>query len=118
MEAAHSAFSVPEPQIIPTGKAPATVGYHQPCHWGTADPDLPLLSAGLPGLKKGTGLCCGMGGILKMSNPDLSADMARKCLDGFAPEIRHIVTGCSAGVTAFCWVAARRCAGGNWLRCV
>jgi len=39
-----------------------------------------------------------MGGILKMSNPDLSADMARKCLEGFAPEIRHIVTGCSGCV--------------------
>ena len=49
-----------EPQISATGKAPAVVGYHQPCHWGTADPDLPLLTAGLAGLKKGTGLCCGM----------------------------------------------------------
>lgn len=103
------------PQISPTGKAPAAVGYHQPCHWGSDDPDLPLLTAGLPGLKKGTGLCCGMGGILKMSNPDLSADMARKCLEGFAPEIRHIVTGCSGCVMQLSAAAGKDVQVRHWL---
>ena len=91
------------------------IGYHQPCHWGTADPDLPLLKNWLPGLQKGTGLCCGMGGILKMSNPDLSADMARKCMEGFAPEVRQIITGCSGCVMQLASVAGENRQVRHWL---
>ena len=103
------------PLATPAGMIPAAIGYHQPCHWGTADPDLPLLKSWLPGLQKGTGLCCGMGGILKMSNPDLSADMARKCLEGFAPEIRHIVTGCSGCVMQLASAAPEGVKVRHWL---
>jgi len=104
-----------EPQAKATGHAPAVVGYHQPCHWGLADPDLPLLKSWLPGLQKGTALCCGMGGILKMSNPDLSADMARKCMEGFAPDVRHIVTGCSGCVMQLASVAGQNRQVRHWL---
>ena len=104
-----------DPQATATGKAPAAIGYHQPCHWGTADPDLPLLKSWLPGLQKGSGLCCGMGGILKMSNPDLSADMARKCMEGFAPEVRQIVTGCSGCVMQLASVAGQNRQVRHWL---
>ncbi len=78
-----------------TTHAPATYGYHQPCHWGIADTDMPFLRSIVPGLTKGTGLCCGMGGILKMTNPTLSANMAETCLTGFAQNITEIITGCS-----------------------
>ena len=104
-----------DPLVRATGNAPAAVGYHQPCHWGTADPDLPLLKAGLPGLKKGSGLCCGMGGILKMTNPDLSADMAQKCMEGFAPDIRHIITGCSGCVMQLASAAGKNREVRHWL---
>ncbi|CAI3222612.1 (Fe-S)-binding protein [Desulfovibrio legallii] len=97
-----------QPRLHATADAPTAVAYHQPCHWGTADPDLPLLQQGLPELKKGAGLCCGMGGILKMSNPDLSMDMARKCLEGFAPEARHVITGCSGCVMQLSSVATAK----------
>ena len=53
--------------------APARIGYHQPCHWGEDDPDLPFLRQAFPLIMKGTGLCCGMGGILKMTDADVSA---------------------------------------------
>lgn len=76
------------------GAKPETYGYHQPCHWDK-DSDMPFLAAILPGLKKGTGLCCGMGGILKMTDPDLSNDMARTCLQGFPANVSEILTGCS-----------------------
>lgn len=80
-----------------TSRKPATFGYHQPCHWEQNDPDLPFLQALLPGLVKGAGLCCGMGGILKMTDPDLSLRMAEDCLTAFAPGER-ILTGCSGCV--------------------
>ncbi len=73
---------------------PAVYGYHQPCHWDT-DKDMDFLSSILPGLEKGTGLCCGMGGILKMTDPDLSMDMARACADAFPEDAAQVLTGCS-----------------------
>lgn len=78
-----------------TASAPPRYGYHQPCHWNTKDKDMPFLKNIVPGLEKGSGLCCGMGGILKMSNPDLSMRIANTCLNGFTPDIADIVTGCS-----------------------
>jgi glycolate oxidase iron-sulfur subunit len=78
----------------PTAAAPARFGYHQPCHW-SVDKDLPFLKTLFGGLSRGTGLCCGMGGILKMSNPDLSMRMAKTCLQGFPDGMDMILTGCS-----------------------
>ena len=69
-------------------------GYHQPCHWDR-DPDLPFLARAMPGLAKGAGICCGMGGILKMTDPGLSAAMAGTCLEGMPQGVSHILTGCS-----------------------
>lgn len=103
------------PEVRATGNAPSVAGYHQPCHWGTADPDLPLLMRGVPGLKKGAGLCCGMGGILKMSNPDLSAEMARRCMEGFPPEAEKIITGCSGCVMQLSSVAPKGREVRHWL---
>ena len=77
-----------------TGAKPEAYGYHQPCHWDK-DSDMPFLAAVMPGLKKGAGLCCGMGGILKMTDPDLSNDMAKTCLEGFPAGVEEILTGCS-----------------------
>ena len=71
--------------------APARIGYHQPCHWGEDDPDLPFLRQAFPLIMKGTGLCCGMGGILKMTDADVSAAIGRRCVE----DCRHIITGCS-----------------------
>ena len=56
-----------------------------------------------------------MGGILKMSNPDLSADMARKCMQGFAPEVRQVITGCSGCVMQLASVAEENRQVRHWL---
>lgn len=81
----------------PAGEKPERYGYHQPCHW-EQDRDMPLLAHILPGMEKGTGICCGMGGILKMTDPDLSLEMGRTCIQGISGGISHIVTGCSGCV--------------------
>ncbi|WP_419787041.1 (Fe-S)-binding protein [Pseudodesulfovibrio sp.] len=77
-----------------TREKPSRYGYHQPCHWGT-DMDKPLLEKGMPGLIKGEALCCGMGGILQLTNADLSRSLADKCIDGFPENVDSIVTSCS-----------------------
>ncbi|MDR3357910.1 MAG: (Fe-S)-binding protein [Desulfovibrio sp.] len=85
-------------EVEHTEAKPAAYGYHQPCHWGDNDNDIKFLQRLFPGLHKGTGLCCGMGGILQMSNPGLSRRMAESTLDGFPGAISRIVTGCSGCV--------------------
>lgn len=72
-------------RVRATGMPPAVVAYHQPCHWNAADPRPAPAQARSARLRKGTGLCCGMGGILKMSNPGLSMDLARRCFGGLCP---------------------------------
>lgn len=88
-------------QATSTEYAPEYIGYHSPCHWGAHDPDWPLLARIFPQIKKAkptegnAGLCCGMGGILKMNEPALSARMARACIAALGDTAPHILTGCS-----------------------
>lgn len=91
------------------------VGYHQPCHWGNDDKDLPFLKPLFEGLSKGTGLCCGMGGILKMSNPDLSMRMAETCLKGFPESTDMVLTGCSGCVLQLASAAKEGVTVCHWL---
>lgn len=76
---------------------PEAVSYHSPCHWGERDPDAALLKAVFPALRQGTALCCGLGGVLKLTGPDLSAALARQCLQGLGPDA-PILTGCGGCV--------------------
>jgi len=85
--------AVPAPQA----EKPAEYGYHQPCHWD-ADKDIGWLQTVFPGLLQGVELCCGMGGILQMSNAPLSRKMADACLGGFPHRVTHLLTGCSGCV--------------------
>lgn len=89
-------------------KHPGRLGYHQPCHWDAQDRDMPFLENIFPGIVKGSGLCCGMGGILKMSNPGLSMQMAETCLSGFPGDVEAVVTGCSGCVLQLASAAKNR----------
>ena len=81
-----------------TSAMPNVSGYHAPCHWGNKDNDAKWLAKLIPGLQKGKHPCCGMGGILQMSNPGLSRSLAESTLAGFPPATQHILTGCSGCV--------------------
>jgi glycolate oxidase iron-sulfur subunit len=96
---------------------PERYGYHQPCHWDT-DADMPFLSGILPGLVKGAGICCGMGGILKMTDPGISASMARTCLDAMPQGAAHILTGCSGCAVQLAAFAPRGMTVLHWLDAV
>ncbi len=104
-----------DPDAEITAAAPRQIGYHQPCHWDEKDPDMPLLQQVLPQMRKGKELCCGMGGILKMSDPDVSAAMGRRCLEGFELYCRDIVTGCSGCAMQLASVAPKGTRIRHWL---
>jgi glycolate oxidase iron-sulfur subunit len=94
--------------------APAIVGWHRPCHAdlndGAGDADFTLMSA-LLGTRLRTPAkagCCGFGGIMQLSAPQLSARVGGACWDGLdsalglsaAPEVlgAQVLTGCSGCV--------------------
>jgi glycolate oxidase iron-sulfur subunit len=87
------AGAVPAPQA----GQPAEDGYHQPGHWDVGK-DVGWLKTLLPGQTQGQEPCCGMGGILQMSDAALSRKMAEACLGAFPPQAKHILTGCSGCV--------------------
>ena len=83
---------------------------------------MPFLAAVMPGLKKGEGSCCGMGGILKLTDPELSRGMAGACLAGLPKEADAVLTGCGGcaiqlaaygekGVAVRHWLDVVDCAG-------
>ncbi len=103
-----------DPVVTRTADAPGHVGYHEPCHLDGHDEDLPLLKKGLD-VSKGAGLCCGMGGILKMSNAGLSGAMARACLDKMPADCDEILTGCSGCVMQLSGEAGKNKEVRHWL---
>ena len=79
----------------PCAAAPAAYAYHSPCHWLPGkDEDMAWLKRVLPGMRKGSALCCGFGGVLQIMNPGLSRDLAAKCWDGL-DDAAEVITGCS-----------------------
>ena len=83
----------------------ARVLYHRPCHapcGGTAlDPDETLLLGILGPEVRVTmpGACCGLGGVMRLAAPELSARVGQWYWDNMPdPEISQVVTGCSGCV--------------------
>lgn len=103
-----------DPVVTRTDAAPSSIGYHEPCHWDGEDADFPLLKQVLP-IAKGTGLCCGMGGILKMTNAALSGAMGRACLDGMPADTREVLTSCSGCVMQLSGEAGKEKETRHWL---
>ncbi|MDR2819624.1 MAG: (Fe-S)-binding protein [Desulfovibrio sp.] len=84
-----------------TNNAPSVPVYHSPCHWGDSDPDFVWLKSVLPEMVKGVSLCCGFGGVMKLLEPLLSADLASACWKGMedgSPGHVSALTGCGGCV--------------------
>ena len=103
-----------DPVVTKTADVPLSVGYHEPCHWDGKDEDMSLLAKALQ-VQKGAGACCGMGGILKMSDAGLSAAMAGSCLARMPEDIREILTGCSGCVLQLSGEAGSKRTVRHWL---
>lgn len=118
--------------------APSVAGWHRPCHAeltagladGLGDPDFALLSSLLGARLRSPakGGCCGFGGVMQLSAPQLSGSVGRACwnlLDGVlgfsaAPEAApaHVLTGCSACVLQLAATAPAGSRVGHWLEIV
>lgn len=110
--------------------APAIIGWHRPCHAEAADHDFRLLSS-LLGTRlraPAKGGCCGFGGVMQLSAPELSVRVGSRCwqsLDaalGFsaAPEVTpaYVLTGCSGCVMQLLATAPPGAKVGHWLETI
>ena len=87
---------------VQADRMPRHVVYHRPCHRNREDPDQALLKTVLSEFHIGKELCCGMGGVLKLTHASLSAELAQACWRGLAPEGTkeplEALSGCSGCV--------------------
>lgn len=77
-----------ETRFTLTDAMPDVLRYHQPCHWNGHDPDLAWLKR-ITGERlhtPGGVTCCGMGGVLQLASPELSATIASGCWQRLLPE--------------------------------
>jgi len=102
--------------------------YHRPCHAPCPDPDEALLRDLLGSALRCSpdGACCGMGGVMHLSAPRLSARVAQyywahspagiqKRPSSPEPPIQRVVSGCSACVQQLSATAPAGVQVGHWL---
>jgi glycolate oxidase iron-sulfur subunit len=98
-------------------EAPERLLYHTPCHGAGAGWDRKFLerAAGRPVLSS-TDRCCGMGGVMQLSDGDLTGRVADDLWSFFdAREGGQLVTSCSGCVTQLAATAPQGVAVGHWL---
>ena len=110
--------------------APTVVGWHRSCHADPGDADFTLLSD-LLGTRLRTpakASCCGFGGIMQLSAPQLSTQVGAACWDGqdsalgfsAAPDVvgAYVLTGCSGCVMQLCATGPKSARVGHWLEII
>jgi glycolate oxidase iron-sulfur subunit len=100
------------------GGAPKRLFYHTPCHGADGGQDRGFLerAAGDRLKKSSTDKCCGMGGIMQLSQGGLTERVAADCWDFFgAGPGDHLVTSCSGCVTQLAATAPEGVNVGHWL---
>ncbi|NDY56765.1 (Fe-S)-binding protein [Desulfovibrio sulfodismutans] len=101
-------------------KAPQAIQYHQPCHAPPGDPDAALLSraVGRP-FPHGPTPCCGFGGLMQITAPDLSAATAAACWQAHdPPQKAHVLTSCAGCATQLAATAPPSVTVGHWLEAI
>ncbi|GAB6039174.1 (Fe-S)-binding protein [Fundidesulfovibrio butyratiphilus] len=102
--------------------APDRVLYHTPCHGAQGGHDRDFLAAVLGerlSARTKKSLCCGFGGALKLSAPELSARVAADCLKFHDPKPGEpLLTGCSGCVIQLRSHAAHGVSVGHWLEAI
>lgn len=112
-----SGFLTPT-DFCPTAQGAHGLVYHRPCHAPSPDPDEEFLQ-GVFGARFSAGpktSCCGMGGVMRLSAPDLSFRVARHCwsaLGSMAP--KDVVSGCSGCVVQLTASAPQGVRVAHWL---
>jgi glycolate oxidase iron-sulfur subunit len=100
--------------------APTHIRYHAPCHAPPGDPDRVLLARllQLP-QPHGQAPCCGFGGLMQLTAPDLSARTAARCWSGHAPSPgATVLTSCSGCAVQLAATAPQGIVVDHWLGAV
>jgi len=102
-----------------SGNSPNKMGYHRPCHAKGVDDDLALLQGALgerllpPSGKE----CCGFGGLMRLSAPELSGQVNSRCWQALeGPDV--VLSSCSACVTQLAGTAPGGVKVGHWLEII
>ncbi|WP_034643381.1 (Fe-S)-binding protein [Desulfovibrio inopinatus] len=102
--------------------APHRVLYHKPCHGTGGNDDLALLRAVLGERlvhKDKKSLCCGFGGMFKLSASSLSNQVAEACWQFHDPGPgEQLLTGCSGCVVQLKSTAPKGSVAGHWLEII
>lgn len=102
--------------------APSRVHYHTPCHGAGGGHDENFLRQVLGerlSAKTKKNLCCGFGGALKLSAPELSDQVAKRCLEFYGSRPgEQILTGCSGCVIQLRANAPAGVGVGHWLEII
>ncbi|WP_161946168.1 (Fe-S)-binding protein [Desulfonatronum thiosulfatophilum] len=96
----------------------ACLTYHRPCHAPNPDPDEAFLRDlfGPRFIAGAQGACCGMGGVMRLSAPELSTQVATQCWDALQPQaLGHVVSGCSGCVLQLSATAPPKTDVSHWL---
>lgn len=102
---------------VDADKAPERVHYHTPCH-DLGGGDLEFLAHAVNGRmgKASTDQCCGMGGVMQLTEGGLTERVAADCWAFFgAAEGDELVTACSGCVTQLMATAPDGVNVGHWL---
>lgn len=102
-------------------KAPERLFYHTPCHGAEGGDDLKWLrrAAGERLARASTDKCCGMGGVMQLTDAGLTERVAAGCWEFFgAAPGDQLVTSCSGCVTQLAAAAPQGVRVGHWLELV
>jgi len=101
-----------------SGDMPSSLVYHHPCHAPDGDPDAVLLHdlLGQSFRQPDAAECCGMGGILQLTAPELSATVGKRCWEGLLQESPScVLTGCSGCYSQLAGTAPEGVTVAHWL---
>jgi glycolate oxidase iron-sulfur subunit len=102
--------------------APERVRYHTPCHGAGGGQEADFLLSAIGErftARTHKNLCCGFGGALKLTSPELSDAVAKRCIDFYGPMPgEQILTGCSGCVIQLRANAPEGVGVGHWLEII
>ncbi|SMP68899.1 glycolate oxidase iron-sulfur subunit [Desulfonatronum zhilinae] len=94
------------------------VFYHRPCHAPIPDPDEAFLRGVFATrlIAEAENACCGMGGVMRLSAPDLSSQVAARCWSKLPEQSElTVATGCSGCVVQLAATAPQGIEVAHWL---
>lgn len=109
-------YLVCDTECVIDDKPSKTIGYHRPCHARGEDADLQFLRKTLADrlMVVSDKDCCGFGGVMRLSEPDVAGQVNQKCWSRF-DAVEVVLTGCSACAVQLTSTVPEGRLAGHWL---